>query len=274
MTRVWFITGCSTGFGRVLSEQLLERGESVVATARREQDIADLAGERCLTATLDVTVPQQIEAAVAAARQRFGRIDVLVNNAGYGEMGPIEEFSDERARRQFDVNVFGVLNVQRAALPLMREQGGGHVLNVSSIAGLASFPLAGMYCATKHALEAISEALAHEVADFGIKVTLVEPGRFRTDFAGRSLGMPESTGPAYREMTEGYDGRRKELDGTQPGDPVKAAQAMIAVVEADDPPLRLLLGPDAWQMAHDKLESLNRDLQAWKDVTLGTDFDD
>jgi NAD(P)-dependent dehydrogenase (short-subunit alcohol dehydrogenase family) len=273
MVKTWFVTGCSTGFGRVLCEELLERGEQVVATARRVETLSDLAGERCLTATLDVGQPAQIEAAVAAALERFSRIDVLVNNAGYGEMGVIEEFEDAAARRQFDTNVFGVLNVQRAVLPVMRRQGAGHVLNVSSIAGLASFPMAGMYCASKHALEAISEALAQEIAPFGVKVTLVEPGRFRTDFAGRSLGMPDAVGDAWREATSSYDERRQQLDGHQPGDPRKAARAMIAVAEADDPPLRLLLGPDAFELAQEKLQRLQRDFEAWKDVSLGTDFD-
>ena len=274
MSRVWFVTGSSTGLGRVLCEQLLEHGERVVATARKPEDVADLQGERCLTAALDVLQPAQIEAAVAAAVERFGRIDVLVNNAGYGEMGVIEEFDTDRARRQFDVNVFGVLDVQRAVLPHMRAAGSGHVLNISSIAGLASFPLAGIYCASKHALEAVSEALAQEVEPFGVRVTLVEPGRFRTDFAGRSLGMPTApAGEAYVEATSGYDERRAELDGAQPGDPAKAARAMIQVVEAERPPRRLLLGPDAWEWAEAKLASLREDFEAWKDVTLSTDFD-
>jgi len=274
MSRVWFVTGSSTGLGRVLCEELLEQGEQVVATARKPSDVADLAGEHCLTAALDVLEPDQIEAAVAAATERFGRIDVLVNNAGYGEMGAIEDFSDARARAQFDTNVFGVLNVQRAVLPVMRAQGSGHVLNISSIAGLASFPMAGIYCASKHALEAISEALAQEIADFGIRVTLVEPGRFRTDFAGRSLGMPERAGEAYAEATAGYDERRKELHGSQAGDPRKAAQAMLGVVAAESPPLRLLLGPDAHEWAETKLKQLSDDIRASRDVGLATDFDE
>lgn len=272
--RTWLVTGSSAGLGRALCEELLEKGEQVVATARRLEDIADLAGERCLTATLDVTIPAQIEAAVAAATERFGRIDVLVNNAAYGEMGMIEEFDDARARRQFDVNVFGVLNMQRAVLPVMRTQGSGHVLNISSIAGLASFPMAGMYCATKHALEALSEALAAEVAGFGIHVTLVEPGRFRTEFAGRSMGMPQSTGSAYAEATADYDRRRKEMSGHQQGDPVKAARAMIDLVAMKDPPLRLLLGPDAWDMAQEKLRALRAGFDAWESVTKSTDCED
>lgn len=272
--KTWFITGCSTGLGRALCEELLRDGQQVVATSRREADVADLAGDRCLTAALDVTVPQQIEEATRAAVERFGRVDVLVNNAGYGEIGPIEEFDDARARRQFDVNVFGVLAVQRVVLPHMRAQGSGHVLNISSIAGFVSFPMAGMYCATKHALEAITEALAEEVASFGIHVTAVEPGRFRTDFAGRSLGMPTSTTDAYRELVDDYDQRRRAMDGTQAGDPVKAARAMIDAVASDDPPRRLLLGPDAWEMAEEKLARLRREFDAHRDVTLSTDVDD
>ena len=274
MSRVWFVTGSSTGLGRVLCEELLAQGERVVATARNPADVAGLAGDSCLTAALDVLQPDQIETAVAQAMERFGRIDVLVNNAGYGEMGAIEEFSDARARAQFDTNVFGVLNVQRVVLPLMRAQSAGHVLNISSIAGLASFPMAGMYCASKHALEAISEALAQEVADFGVRVTLVEPGRFRTDFAGRSLGMPEGASDAYAEATAGYDERRKELDGHQPGDPRKAAAAMLAVVAAEHPPLRLLLGPDAHEWAETKLKQLSDDIRASREVGLATDFDE
>ena len=273
MNKVWFVTGCSTGFGRVLCEELLQRGQRVVATARKLEAIRDLASTNCLTVVLDVTVQETIDAAVALAMQRFGRIDVLVNNAGYGEMGPIEEFTYERAKRQFDTNVFGVLNVQRAVLPIMRKQGTGHVLNVSSIAGLASFPNAGMYCASKHALEAISEALAQEIEPFGIKVTLIEPGRFRTDFAGRSISIDTNVSDAYRESVLSYAERMSQVDQHQPGDPVKAVQAMIKIVDVDNPPLRLLLGPDAYEWAFEKLDSVRKNFEEWKDVSLSTDFD-
>lgn len=273
MKKVWFITGCSSGFGRVLCEELLRRGERVVATARKSETIRDLEVEDCLVARLDVMDQKSIDDAVGAAMKRFGRIDVLVNNAGYGEMGPIEGFTYVRTKKQFDTNVFGVLNVQNSVLPIMRSQGGGHVLNVSSIAGLASFPNAGMYCASKHALEAISEALAQEVAPFGIKVTLIEPGRFRTDFAGRSISIDTNVSDAYKESVLGYAERMKEIDHTQPGDPFKAVKAMISVVDSPNPPLRLLLGPDAYEWAHEKLNSVLKEFKEWKEVSLSTDYD-
>jgi NAD(P)-dependent dehydrogenase (short-subunit alcohol dehydrogenase family) len=246
----------------------------VVATARRVDTIEDLASVSCLPAELDVTKPETIKHAVAAAIERFGRIDVLVNNAGYGEMGVIEEFTDERAKRQFETNVFGVLNVQREVLPIMRRQHSGHVLQLSSISGIASYPFVGMYCATKHALEAISEALAQEIEPFGVKVTLVEPGRFRTDFAGRSLGLPEVKEGDYKELTLDRIDRYNKIDGQQPGDPRKAVKAMIKVVDSPDPPLRLLLGPDAYEWANEKIALLQRDFEAWKNVTLATDYDE
>ena len=274
MSKVWFVTGCSSGFGRVLCEELLKKGERVVATARKVSDIEDLACDDCLCATLDVTKQDDIDAAVKQTMDRFGRIDVLVNNAGYGEMGVIEEYTIDRAMKQFDTNVFGVMRVQSAVLPVMREQGSGHILNLSSIAGLASFPFVGMYCATKHAVEAISEAMAQEVKEFGIKVTLIEPGRFRTDFSGRSLGLPVAQDGPYKETTDNSINKYAEIHGTQSGDPVKAALAMIKVVESDDPPLRLLLGPDAFEWAHEKIEEMKKDFAEWKEVSVSTDFDE
>ena len=274
MSRVWFVTGSSTGLGRELCEELLRQGQTVVATARKIGAVRDLESGDCLAAELDVTKPDTIKAAVAQAMKRFGRIDVLVNNAGYGEMGVIEEFSDERARRQFDTNVFGVLNVQREVLPVMRKQRSGHVLQLSSIAGLASYPFVGMYCATKHALEAISEAMAAEVAPFGVRVTLVEPGRFRTDFAGRSLGLPPVNEGDYKELTEARIAAYEDVDGKQAGDPLKAARAMIAVVNSENPPLRLLLGPDAYEWANEKIAQLQRDFEAWKEVSLATNLEE
>ena len=274
MSRVWFVTGSSTGLGRELCEELLRQGQMVVATARKIESVEDLASVSCLPATLDVTKPETINHAVAEAMNRFGRIDVLVNNAGYGEMGVIEEFSDERAKKQFETNVFGVLNVQREVLPIMRRQRSGHVLQLSSIAGIASYPFVGMYCATKHALEAIGEAMAKEVEPFGIKVTLVEPGRFRTEFAGRSLGLPPVNEGDYKELTEQRIAAYDEVNGKQAGDPIKAAQAMIKVVESPEPPLRLLLGPDAYEWANEKIALLQRDFETWKDVTLATDLEE
>jgi NAD(P)-dependent dehydrogenase (short-subunit alcohol dehydrogenase family) len=274
MSRVWFVTGSSSGLGRELCETLLRRGHAVVATARKIESVEDLASVSCLPAVLDVTKPDTIKASVSATIARFGRIDVLVNNAGYGEMGVIEEFTDERAKRQFETNVFGVLNVMREVLPVMRKQRSGHVLQLSSISGLASYPFVGMYCATKHALEAISEAMAAEVEPFGIKVTLVEPGRFRTDFAGRSLGLPPVIEGDYKELTLDRIARYEGIDGNQPGDPQKAVGAMIKVVESPSPPLRLLLGKDAYEWANEKIAQLQRDFEAWRDVSLATDYDE
>ena len=257
----------------MLCEELLRHGESVVATARKAESVKDLERKGCLVAELDVTKPSTIQSAVAEAVKRFGRVEVLVNNAGYGEMGVIEEFDDKRARRQFDTNVFGVLNVQREVLPLMHKQGSGHVLQISSISGLASYPFVGMYCASKHALEAISEAMAKELEPFGIKVTLIEPGRFRTDFAGRSLGLPEPQEGAYKDFTQTAIARYAAIDGNQPGDPLKAAKAMIRVVESAESPLRLVLGRDAYEWAQEKIALLQRAFAAWKEVSLGTDIE-
>jgi NAD(P)-dependent dehydrogenase (short-subunit alcohol dehydrogenase family) len=274
MSRVWFVTGSSAGLGRELCEELLRQGQMVVATARKIEAVEDLASVSCLPAELDVTKPNTIKHAVEQAMARYGRIDVLVNNAGYGEMGVIEEFTDERARKQFDTNVFGVLNVQREVLPIMRKQRSGHVLQLSSISGIASYPFVGMYCATKHALEAISEALAAEIESFGVKVTLVEPGRFRTEFAGRSLGLPEVVEGDYKELTLDRIARYENIDGKQPGDPLKAVKAMIKIVDSPNPPLRLLLGPDAYEWANEKIALLQRDFEAWKEVTLSTDYEE
>lgn len=236
--------------------------------------ISDLSSDNCVVAELDVTKPETIKSAVATAMEKFGRIDVLVNNAGYGEMGVIEEFDLDRARRQFETNVFGVLNVQREVMPIMRKQRSGHVVQLSSISGLASYPFVGMYCASKHALEAISEAMAQEVEEFGIRVTLVEPGRFRTDFAGRSLSLPEVPEGDYRALTLDRIDRYEKIDGNQPGDPQKAVEAIVSVVSAPNPPLRLLLGRDAFEWANEKIAQLQRDFEAWKEVSLSTDFEE
>lgn len=274
MKKTWLVTGCSTGFGRVLCQELVQRGENVVATARKVESIRDLQSPNCLIVRLDVTDQDSIDDTVAKAIEKFGRIDVLVNNAGYGEMGAIEEFETDRARSQFETNVFGVLNVQRAVLPHMRNQGGGHVIQISSISGLASYPFVGIYCASKHALEAVSEALAQEVKEFGIKVTLVEPGRFRTDFAGRSLGLPKVKPGPYEEFTKDRISRYEAIDGKQPGDPLKAVRAIIQVADSKNPPLRLLLGKDAYEWAQEKINSVLKEIEEWKDVTLSTDFEE
>jgi NADP-dependent 3-hydroxy acid dehydrogenase YdfG len=274
---VWFITGCSTGFGRDLVGLLLDQGYSVVATARDVTKISDLVEgheDRALALALDVTDQDAIGHAVKQAEAKFGRIDVLVNNAGYGYFAAIEEGEDANVRTMFDTNVFGLVDMTRAVLPGMRARHSGFVVNLSSIAGLRAFPGSGYYSATKHAVEAVSESLAQEGAPLGIKVLLIEPGPFRTDFAGRSLIRSktviadyDSTVHARLRMMQGYS-------GTQKGDPLRAAQAIIDVVAAPNPPLRLVLGQVALDGAREKLKLVAADIDAWEETTRGADFPD
>lgn len=274
--RVWLITGCSTGFGRALAEAVLKKGDRLIATARKPEQLQDLVEryqQQVCTIALDVTDLDSIRSAVSQAKDTFGRIDVLVNNAGYGTMGAIEEVSDEAIRRQYDTNVFGTLNTIRAVLPIMRQQRSGHILNLSSVGGMVSFAAAGIYCSTKFAVEGLSEALSKEVAPLGIKVTIVEPGAFRTDFNGRSLSVPEQQIDDYAETTDKFLEWAKQMDGQQPGDPEKAVQAMIQAVESDEPPLRLALGEDAVNAIEQKLQSVKAELDEWRSTSLATAFE-
>ncbi|MBD2021576.1 SDR family NAD(P)-dependent oxidoreductase, partial [Leptolyngbya sp. FACHB-36] len=219
---VWLITGSSTGFGRSLTEAVLQHGYRVIATARKPEQLDDLVAKYPQTVKairLDVTNPQEVRAAIQTAIDTFARIDVVVNNAGFGSLGAIEELSDEAIRRQFDTNLFGALDMMRAVLPVLRQQRSGHILNVSSVGGLVAFGATGIYCATKFALEAISEALAKEVASLGIKVTIIEPGAFRTDFNGRSLAVPDQTIEEYAPVSGEFLKWMEQMDGKQPGDP-------------------------------------------------------
>lgn len=273
VSRVWLITGCSTGFGRALAEAVLKKGDRLIATARNAEKLQDLAQsypQQVHTLSLDVTNPDNIRSAIAEAKDAFGRIDVLVNNAGYGTMGAIEEASEEDIKRQFDTNFFGALNMIRAILPRLRKQRSGHILNISSVGGMISMAGGGIYSSTKFALEAISEALAQEVAPLGIKVTIIEPGAFRTDFSGRSLSVPEQQIDDYAETAGKFIQWVQDVDGKQPGDPVKAAQAMIQVVESDNPPLRLALGEDAVNGIEKKLQSVKDELDQWREVAINT----
>ena len=273
--KVWFITGSSTGFGRLLAEEVLRTGGSVAATARKIQQIEDLERKypgHALALTLDVTKQEDVEKALADTLKRFGRVDVLVNNAGYGVAGAIEEVSEAELMPMYETNVFGLLRVTRAFLPQFRKQRTGHILNLSSIGGLTAGPGWGLYQGTKFAVEGLSEALAQEVAPLGIHVTIIEPGPFRTDFLGRS-------GVEAAKKVEDYDGtagnaRRymAEQDGKQPGDPLKAVQAMIQVAESPNPPLRLLLGAGALKRVRAKIDSWQKELAAWEPVTVGADF--
>ncbi len=272
---VWLITGCSTGFGRELAKLVLARGWRAVVTARDASKVADIAAghaERALVLPLDVTRRAQIDAAVAAAKQKFGRIDALVNNAGYGYLAAIEEGEDEGVRALFEANVFGLIDMTKAVLPLMRAQRSGLIVNISSIGGLVSQAATGYYHATKFAVEGLSESLAAELRPLGIDVLIVEPGPFRTNWAGPSLKRAAAQIDAYA-ATAGE--RRKQIDartGTQPGDPVRAGQAIIDAALSDAPPLRLLLGKVALESARRKLDSLRKDFDAWEATTLGADY--
>lgn len=274
--RVWFITGSSTGFGRILAEQVLAQGDMVVATARKPEQLQALIEQypqQAIALPLDVTQPDQVREAVNRAITTYGQIDVLVNNAGYGTMGAVEEVTDAEVRQQYETNVFGALDVMRAVLPHMRRQRRGHILNLSSVGGVVSFAGAGMYCSTKFALEGLSEAMAKEVAPLGIKVTLVEPGAFRTDFNGRSLVTTDNLISDYDEAIGGFREWVRDVDGQQPGDPAKAVAAMIQVVENDAPILRLPLGADAVRAIEAKLESVTADVDTGRDVAVNTAYE-
>ncbi len=274
---VWLITGCSTGFGRELAKLVLARGWRAVVTARDPSKVADIAeghGDRVLVLPLDVTQRAQIDDAVAQARQKFGAIDVLVNNAGYGYMAAIEEGEDEVVRAMFETNVFGLIDMTKAVLPVMREQRSGMIVNISSVGGIRSAPGMGYYNGTKFAVEGISEALALEMKPLGVGVLIVEPGPFRTNWAGESLRQSTT-----RTRIEAYaptaGERQKQLEarnGKQIGDPVRAAQAIIDATLSDTPPLRLLLGKAALEFARKKVDLMRQDFDAWEATTLGADF--
>ena len=275
MSKVWFITGCSTGFGRELAKEVLAAGYKAVVTARNTEQVADIVApypQTAIALALDVTNSAQVTDAVSQAHKAFGRIDVLVNNAGIGYFGAIEESEEAEVRRMFEINFFGLASVTNAVLPGMRAQKSGHIINIASIGGLVGFPGVGFYNATKFAVDGYSEALAKETAHLGIKVTIIAPSGFRTDWAGRSANNSKvviddylPTAGANKEAIRGYSGK-------QPGDPVKAAKAIVAAVEAEHPPLRLLLGVAALKGARNKLEQLKKDFDAWEDTTIGADF--
>ncbi len=273
--RVWFITGTSTGFGRLLAEEVLKSGGKVIATARDRHKIADLVDQYPSTVkafALDVTNPSQIETVAAEAITHFGRIDILVNNAGYGIAGALEEATEAEYMPVFNTNVFGLINVTRAFLPQFRKQRSGHILNLSSIAGLSGGAGWGFYNTTKFAVEGFSEALAAELAPLGVHVTVIEPGPFRTDFLGRSGVEAALRIPDY----DATAGKAREYlntqSGKQAGDPLRAVQAMIAVVESPNPPVHLILGAIALKRFRAKLDQWNWDIAAWEQTTLGADF--
>ncbi|MFJ5214252.1 oxidoreductase [Streptomyces sp. NPDC088354] len=274
----WFITGASRGLGAEIARAALESGHVVAATARDPRAVTALfpdAGDALLALPLDVTDEQQARTAVEAAANRFGGIDVLVNNAGRGVLGAVEEVSDAAARAVYETNVFGTLNVLRAALPGMRARRSGHIVNISSVGGFTGTPGWGVYASTKFAVEGLSEALAGEVGPLGIQVTIVEPGRFRTDFLdSSSLHTEANLIEDYAPTAGGTRDTAPEHNHAQPGDPVKAARVIVGLGGSDKAPLRLQLGPDSVERIEAKLHSMADELERWRSVATSTDYDD
>lgn len=272
--KVWLITGCSTGFGREIAVQAIKAGYKVVVTARKPEtlvELKELNGKNVLALPLDVTDQEQVNEAVQKSIETFGQLDVLINNAGIGYFSSVEESVEEETRKMFEVNFWGLMNMTDAVLPIMRSQKSGHIINFSSIGGLASFPSLGYYHATKYAVEGITESLAQEVAPFNIKVSLLEPSGFRTDWAGRSSVKTESK---IYEDTVGMMIQGAEAgSGNESGNPVKAAEAIIAIVESPNPPLRLLLGKMAYQVATHKYTTLLESIEEWKETTVTADYE-
>ena len=274
-SRVWLITGCSRGLGAALAAAVLARGQRVIATARHPSVLDEIVGrhpDTCRILALDVSDASQVKAVVAEAVSIFGRIDVLVNNAGYGLVGAFEELGDEQIARNFETNFFGALGVIRAALPILRAQGSGHIVNISAAAAISNYAGFSIYGATKWALEGVSESLAAELKPLGIKVTIVQPGPFRTDFIARSLERAEKQIADYDRTSGKFTRFLETMAGKQPGDPGKAAEAIIAAVESETPPLRLVLGKYAHEKARRKLAEAERELAAWEPVGFATDF--
>jgi len=272
---VWFITGSSTGFGRELAKYVLQRGYRVVVTARNPTAVRELAASGdALVLALDVTDKGQVDSAVKAAEDEFGRIDVLVNNAGIGYFAAVEESEEAQIRRMFEINFFGLSRMIHAALPGMRKRRKGFVVNFSSIGGLRSFPAVGYYNATKFAVEGLSEALWQEVEPLGIRVMLVEPSGFRTDWAGRSASESHQQIDDYAATAGAWRAEVRAISGKQAGDPVRAVHAIVKAVEAPNPPHRLLLGNAAYDGAVAKLDELRKEFSSWEAVARGADFSD
>lgn len=272
---VWFITGTSQGFGRELVRAALQRGDSVVATSRNPQTVTSAfpdAANRLLAVSLDLRDEKQIASVIEQSVARFGRIDVLVNNAGHGLTGAVEEASDAEILSVYEINVFGLLRLTRAVLPQMRKQKSGHIVNLSSIGGLVGLPGWGIYNSTKFAVEGLSEALAVEGAPLGIGVTIVEPGPFRTDFLGGSLVVTAKILPDYKETAGQTRAAAATRHGNQPGDPALAADAIVKAVTAPKPPLHLILGGFAYDRFKTKLDAFKLEMETWRETTVGTDY--
>ena len=275
MNKIWFVTGSSRGLGRVLVETVLAAGDKVVATARKTEDLADLTkihGDKIRTVKLDVTSPDDVKKAVTKAVEAFGRIDVVVNNAGYGFTGAFEEMTPEQFKGQIDTNFWGVVNVTREILPLLRKQGSGHIIQITSIGGRIGVPGVSGYHAAKFAVEGLSESLAQEIKPLGLKLTIVEPGGFRTDWAGASMAYARPI-EAYAPTVGVIRDYMAQHAGQQPGDPRKAAQAILKIVDLTEPPLRLPLGNDAIAFLRNGYKTSAEELERWAEITQSTDFD-
>ncbi|HIH2622615.1 TPA: oxidoreductase [Burkholderia cenocepacia] len=271
---IMLITGVSSGFGRALAQEALAAGHTVIGTVRSAQaarDFEALSAQAAVARVLDVTDFARIDGVVADIEANVGPVDVLVNNAGYGHEGILEEAPLDELRRQFDVNVFGAVAMMKAVVPFMRERRRGRILNITSMGGHITMPGIAYYCGSKFALEGISETLGKELAPFGIAVTAVAPGSFRTDWAGRSMARTPRSIADYDALFDPIRRAREEKSGKQPGDPAKAARAMLAVIAADDPPAHLLLGSDALRLVRNKLAALDDEIRAWEAVTVSTD---
>lgn len=275
--KTWFVTGASKGLGLVLVKTLLHEGYRVAATSRNINELQQAAGvnnDAFLPLSVDLKNEKSVEKAITDTIARFGAIDVVVNNAGYGLFGSLEELSDEEVRQIFDINVFGVLNVIRNVLPYMRKQQSGHFFNIASIGGFnGNFPGFGSYCATKFAMHGFSESLATEVKPFGITVSIVSPGYFRTEFLDASLGVPKNEIAAYKSVRDSQQIHQQHINHQQAGDPSKAAKVMIGIAEQKEPALHVFLGKDAYQFADAKIKMVQQDMVTIKELATATDFD-
>lgn len=274
--KVWFITGASKGLGLSLVKQLLNKGEKVAATSRNATELHKVVPNHpnFLALTVDINNEEDVKVAIAESIKQFGRLDVVVNNAGYGLLGSLEELSEEEARKNFNINVFGSLNVIRNVMPHLRAQQRGYIFNISSIGGFSgNFPGWGIYCATKFAVQGFSESLAEEVKPFGINVTIVSPGYFRTSFLEKdSINVPKNQMDVYQSVRDSQTAHQQQINGNQAGDPEKAVAAIIEMADVENPPLHLFLGEDAYHRAYVKMDAVKTDLEKWKKMTITTGF--